>query len=376
MANYVFDEVRDGNWRMYRSQGTWDRYDDPLKYDRRKSMAEELDAYIELQLLTNDFKEVGFFQEPLDDLMLNIISTAKNVFVKFYGESEYKGYREFLFAPYFDDLGNWIHHSSENSWVKIYKPLIDDFEWMVGQNNPDSQIVENVVYDRVFHFLNKFMREYSILVPIKTNQDAKAFENMKENWWEENKDYIIKKSFLTDEVINHKTTNPSVKLNSIQKRFEFLKKQHTPQAYNVKEVFFSACNFYAKLIDIHCEYLFWRVFYTPQEIPINNDEYGPYTYFEELRNRIPSFSPLAGFNLNTKVKKNPWGGSVYGVVNASYLGYGGFVSPFSRGYVETLSNALWESFNNDLKATNVLRPHYLRNLEAQYIKLKQNKLWD
>jgi hypothetical protein len=200
---------------------------------------------------------------------------------------------------------------------------------------------------------------------------------MKEHWWEESKESIIKKSFLTDEVINHKNTNYSIKLNSIQKKFEFLEKQYTPQAYNVKEVFFSACQFYAELIDIHCEYLFWKIFYTPQVIPDDdNEEYGPNTYFEELRNRIPSFSPLAGFVKNKKVK-NPWVvGVVYGVVNASYLGFSGFISPFSRGYVETLSNALWESFNKELKKTDALRPNYVRNIEDQYIKLKQNNLWD
>lgn len=376
MANYVFDEVREGNWMMYLSQGTWDRYDDPLRYDFRKSMADELGLDEGLRLPNDSYVVIGTFQEPIDDLLLKSISIAKNVFVRFNGESEYKGYRCFLFTPFFDEFGMWIHHQDKNSWVKIYKPIIDDFEKMIGAYNPDSQVVENVLFERMLSFLNKFMHEYEILVPIKTNQDAKAFENMKENWWEENSKYIIKRAWMSDDVLNHKVEKPSFKLNSIQKRFESLKIQHTPQAYNVKEVFVSACNFYAKLIDLHCAYLFWRVFYTPQEIPINNEEYGPYTYFEELRNRIPSFSPLAGFIEYEKVKNTRGWDSVYGVVNASYLGFDGFISPFSRGYVETLSNALWESFNKDLNTTNALRPHYLRNIEETYLKLKQNNLWD
>jgi hypothetical protein len=303
---------------------------------------------------------IKFTKEPLEDLVMQY-SHEEALFILHWGDGEihYTGYRPITIMPKKDykETSSVIRNEKGRLRSSPFITALSDIEKLAYQPTYDDTI-QYLVAQELERFLNQYPNEYRILIPIKTNGDAKAFE-----WLNDYMEGCLKTQKHFDAVIMHKGTSHPL-LESMQERYKKLQKSFEPTGYTVKQLYESACEHYAKMIDIRAEYLFWKFIYplqmrTIQQIPAT-DEMQNVVRAEQLTTLIPSFSPVAGIDIEND----------YGIVNAPYISDSVFISPLSRGGAKTMMNQFWSSM-----ITESPKPHYSLP-ESLISKLKKQNLWE
>jgi len=297
--------------------------------------------------------------EPFEDLVMKY-SHEEALFIRYSGQDFYKGYRPITIMPKKDykETSSVVRNETGRVRSNPLSTALSEIEKLAYQPKYDDTI-QYVVMQELERFLNQYPNEYRILIPIKTNGDAKAFEWLNE---EVSETLRLTQYRNNDAVLMHKGTSHPL-LESMQERYKELQKSFEPTGYTVKQLYESACEHYAKMIDIRAEYLFWLIIYprqmrTMQNIPIGSES--PYRQrAEKLTTLIPSFSPVAGIDMENE----------YGIINAPYIFDSVFISPLSRGGAKTMMNQFWDGIGKGALIPNTLP-------EKLISELKKQNLWE
>jgi hypothetical protein len=359
---YYLDETQDG-WNVYYSNwGAKDLFSDERGDDAALGANMTfIDGKYELDEGTKAYTEVLNTDEPFEDLVMKY-SHEEALFIRYLGQEDYTGYRTIAIMPNKDYKETSSEVKTKNGRMRSSPFLTAVRELEKLAYNPKTQGEGSSLYvvnGELEHFLNLYPQEYILLIPINTNRDAKAFE-----WLNEGVSETLRLTHYrnNDAVLMHTGTSHPL-LDSMQERYKELQKSFEPTGYTVKQLFESACEHYAKLIDIRAEYLFWLMIYphqmrTMQHIPIENESpYGERA--EQLTTLIPSFSPVAGIDIE----------SDYGIVNAPYMSDFVFISPFSRGGAKTMMNLFWNQMEKKAITSSSTYPTIIIS------ELKKQNLW-
>ena len=357
---YYLDETQTG-WNVYYSQwGAKDLFPDERGDDAElgANMA-FIDGKYELDAGVNPRTEELNTDEPFEDLVMKY-SHEEALFIRHLGQEDYTGYRPITIMPKKDYKETSSVVRTEKGWVRFnpFSNALRGIEKLAYQPKYDETI-HYVVMQEFERFLNQYPNEYRILIPIETNRDAKAFEWLNE---EVSETLRLTQYRNNDAVLMHKGTSHPL-LESMQERYKKLQKSFEPTGYTVKQLYESACEHHAKMIDIRAEYLFWLIIYprqmrTMQNIPIGSES--PYRQrAEQLTTLIPSFSPVAGIDIEND----------YGIVNAPYILDSFFLSPLSRGGAKTMMNQFWDGIGKGA----LVRDSLAERLISQ---LKKQNLWE
>jgi hypothetical protein len=357
---YYLDETQKG-WNVYYSQGgAKDLFPDERGDDAAlgANMA-EIDGKYELDAGVKAHAEALNTDEPFEDLVMKY-SCEEALFIRYLGQEDYTGYRPIAIMPNKDYHETSREVRTETGRMRSSPLLtaVEDLEKLVPSSKThDSSLY--IVTGEIERFLNLYPQEYILLIPIKNNRDAKAF-----GWLNEEVSETLRLTQYrnNDAVLMHKGTSHPL-LVSMQERYKELQKSFEPTGYTVKQLYESACEHYAKLIDIRAEYLFWLIIYprqmrTMQHIPIGNES----SYrqrAEKLTTLIPSFSPVAGIDLE----------SDYGIVNAPYMADFVFISPLLRGGAKTMMNHFWNQMEKKAITSSSKYPTIIIS------ELKKQNLW-
>lgn len=356
---YYLDETQEG-WNVYYSQ--WGA--DALFYNEDWSDNARLGPKMDLIDGKYEFDE-GFnprteelnTDEPFEDLVMKY-SHEEALFIRYSGQDFYTGYRPITIMPKKDykETSSVVRNEKGRVRSNPLSTALSEIEKLAYQPKYDDTI-QYVVMQELERFLNQYPNEYRILIPIKTNGDAKAFE-----WLNGYVDSGLNAESDFDAVIKHKGTSHPL-LESMQERYKELQKSFEPTGYNVKQLYESACEHYAKMIDIRAEYLFWKIIYPLQMRAIQNIPTESESQQEEqggqLTTLIPSFSPVAGIDMENE----------YGIINAPYILDSIFISPLSRGGAKTMMNQFWDGIGKGALIPNTLP-------EKLISELKKQNLWE
>ena len=354
---YYLDETQKG-WNVYYSQwGARDLFHDKMRGDSLPMMAgmEEIDGEYQIDPAVNPRTEELNTDEPFEDLVMKY-SHEEALFIRHLGQEDYTGYRPITIMPY-EPMTELTHYIRETNTLLSFFNTILALEKMVEPKKETTQLTY-LLFDEVLSLIYSFTQEYRILIPVKTNGDAKAFE-----WLNEYVRSGLDGESVFDAVIKHKGTSHPL-LDSMQERYEELHKSFEATGYTIKQVYESACEHWAKMIDIRAEYLFWKIIYplqmrTIQNIPSINTLNPNTDRGEELTTLIPSFSPVAGIDIEDD----------YGIVNAPYISDSVFISPLSRGGAKTMMNQVWDRIETKLRKPHNSLPTILIS------ELKKQNLW-
>jgi len=359
---YYLDETQTG-WNVYYSNwGAKDLFSDERGDDAALGASMTfIDGKYELDEGTKAYPEGLHTDWRFEDLVMKY-SREEALFIRYLGQENYTGYRTIAIMPNKDYKETSSEVKTKNGRMRSspFLTAVRGLEKLAY--NPKTQGEDSILYmvnGELEHFLNLYPQEYIFLIPIKNNRDAKAFEWLNE---EVSETLRLTQYRNNDAVLMHKGTSHPL-LNSMQERYKELQKSFEPTGYTVKQLYESACEHYAKLIDIRAEYLFWLIIYprqmrTMQNIPIGSES--PYRQrAEKLTTLIPSFSPVAGIDLE----------SDYGIINAPYMADFVFISPLSRGGAKTMMNHFWNQMEKKAITSSSTYPTIIIS------ELKKQNLW-
>ena len=303
--------------------------------------------------------------EPFEALVMKY-SNEEALFIRYLGQEDYTGYRPLAIMPIKDYTASLRDVRTENGTMssEAFGIALSSLETLSYPyptepiRGDDSSLY--AVMGEIERFFGDYPTEYRTLIPITDNRDAKAFEWLAS----QGEVYLTQTSDFNAVLIHEGTSHPL--LDSMQERYKELQKSFEATGYTVKQLFESACEHYAKIIDIRAEYLFWLIIYpcqmrSKQHITIGIGDDMPYVErAEQLTTLIPSFSPVAGIGIEKE----------YGIVNAPYMMDSVFISPLSRGGAKTMINRLWNGIESRaIKSSST----YPINIISE---LKKQNLWE
>jgi len=370
---YYLDETQDG-WNVYYSNwGAKDLFSDERGDDAAlgANMTFSNGRY-ELDEGTKAYPEGLHTDWRFEDLVMKY-SHEEALFIRYLGQEDYTGYRPYQITPttdkirkmngntgyFFEDKSILLKKSSDmkaSMESNNFKQAVEGIEKLA--KHPNEQSIFYLLSEALDQFIWNFAPTYIVLIPIKTNKDAMWFDKL-ESFIDEQSKIILTNDRWLDGVLNRGLGSSFVNIPVLLKKGKKLDAYgYAPQGYNIKQVFYSACEYHAKMIDLFSEYVFYNTFYPAsmrKEQGISDD-------FDmwSIAGNVPSFSPVAGFELEND----------YGIINTRDMSEMIFISPLSRGEAKKGIEKWWGDFS--AKCANKEKSEYPPPTSSS---LKRNNLW-
>ncbi len=384
---YYLDETQDG-WNVYYSQsGAQELFYDgakdiDVKLGRSMNPA-KMGEYIDLTSSNKYFFEKHYSAKELNakrsstshsfEKLIMLYGREEALFIRYLGQEDYTGYRPYQITPatekirkmngntgyFFEDKSILLKKSSDvkaSIESNTFKQAVEDIEKLA--NHPNEQSIFYLLSEALDQFLRDFASKYMVLIPIKTNKDAMWFGRL-ETFMDEQSKIILANDRWLDGVLNSGLGSAWSNIPVLLKQGKKLDAYgYAPQGYNIKQVFYSACEYHAKMIDLFSEYVFYNTFYPAsmrKEQGISDD-----FHMWGVAGNVPSFSPVAGFEMEND----------YGIINTRDMSEMIFISPLSRGEAKLNIEHLWGDFS--AKCAKKEKSEYPPLMSSS---LKRNNLW-
>tara|TARA_R110001592_G_scaffold63913_1_gene196178 strand:+ start:3552 stop:4709 length:1158 start_codon:yes stop_codon:yes gene_type:complete len=379
---YYLDETQDG-WNVYYSNwGAKELFYDGAKNDDvklgRSMNPAENGEYFDITSPNKYELEKHYSAKELNtthsfEKLIMIYGQEEALFIRYLGQEDYTGYRPYQITPttdkirkmngntgyFFEDKSILLKKSSDvkaSMESNNFKQAVEGIEKLAY--HPNEQSIFYLLSEALDKFIWNFAPNYTVLIPIKTNKDAMWFDKL------ESFINIQITTMLTDDrwldgVLNRGLGSAFVNIPVLLKKGKKLDAYgYAPQGYTIKQVFYSACEYHAKMIDLFSEYVFYNTFY----LASMRKEQGISDDFDmwSIAGTVPSFSPVAGFEIERD----------YGIINTHDMSELIFISPLSRGEVKLNMEHFWGDFS--AKCAKKEKSEYPPPISSS---LKRNNLW-
>lgn len=378
---YYLDETQDG-WNVYYSQ--WGAKE--LFYDGAKNNDVKLGRsmnrtgnreYFDITSTNNYALESHYSAKKMNtthpfEKLIMIYGQEEALFIRYLGQEDYTGYRPYRITPDNNKIrkmnGNTGHFFEDRSILlkssdmrasqqsNTFKQAVEGIEKLA--THPNEESILYLLYETLDPFILSVASKYIVLIPIHTNKDAMWFDKL-EAYMDKQSETMLANDKWLDGVLNSGLGSAFSNIPVLLKKGKKLDAYgYAPHGYNIKQVFYSACEYHAKMIDLFSEYVFYNTFY-PASM---RNEQGISDDFDmwSIAGNVPSFSPVAGFEIERD----------YGIINAHDMSELIFISPLSRGEVKLDMEHFWGEFS--AKCAKKEKSEYPPLISSS---LKRNNLW-